>query len=306
MPERLVLRAHAKLNLALAVGPPQPPRGYHPIASLMVAIDLADALELRRLPPGAPSTHHLAWDPAAPRPSPIDWPIEKDLAVRAHRLLEDRLGRPLPTSLVLRKSVPVGGGLGGGSADAAAMLRGLVALHHLEIPPADLARWSAALGSDVAFFLDDARPPGEPPRAAVVSGFGDAVRRVPGAGAGWPAILLLPPFGTPTGPVYAAYDAAPRPLRGAEIDALAADAADPGADPAQVSRGLFNDLAAPASAVQPPLGQLLAAFAASPTPVHLTGSGSTLFALGQPTELDAVAAAAAARGLTTVPARLMA
>src|SRR6185295_18407432 len=116
------------VNLALSVGPPLPagdPRaGMHPIASWMHAIDLCDEVWITRLVTGA-SRLDIAWADDAPRPSPIDWPSEKDLAFRAHRLLEGDTGRALPAAIRIAKRIPVGGGLGGGSSDAAATLLAL-------------------------------------------------------------------------------------------------------------------------------------------------------------------------------------
>ena len=175
MPE-VVRSAPAKVNLALSVGDAEPaerdgarnPRaGWHPIASWMVCVDLMDRV---RVTPGSEgSTHRIAWAEDAPRPTPIDWPVEKDLAVRAHRALERRVGRTLPCAVAVEKRIPVGGGLGGGSSDAAAALLALREAFDLPLSDAELAAVGAGLGSDVAFFVDAEHGPG------VVTGFGEGV-----------------------------------------------------------------------------------------------------------------------------------
>jgi 4-diphosphocytidyl-2-C-methyl-D-erythritol kinase len=281
----LVIPAYAKLNLALGVGPPAPPRGYHPIASWFVAIDLADQITLRRLEPDEPSRHHVFWDDSAIVKSTIDWPIEKDLAVRAHRLLEMQVGRKLPLELELRKHIPVGGGLGGGSSDAAAVLVGVNILFELKLPASLLRTLAEQLGSDVAFFVDERRlvigRQGEPPRAAMVSGFGERLARVPTIPQ--TALLFFPPFGCPTGAVYKAFDAHPAGSAdaGRVYELIKASTQRQTID----SSSLFNDLAAPASRAEPRLAQTIADLARTLGPdilIHVTGSGSTLFALVSP------------------------
>ena len=96
----LNLRAPAKINLALAVGPPLPPKGYHPIASWFAPIELFDELRLEALPQGSASVHEIAWEDGRA----IDWPLDKDLAVRAHRLIEQRLGHEPPIRLQQRSA----------------------------------------------------------------------------------------------------------------------------------------------------------------------------------------------------------
>jgi 4-diphosphocytidyl-2-C-methyl-D-erythritol kinase len=264
-------RAYAKLNLALSVGPPLPPgdrhAGMHPIASWMHAIDLHDTIEVVPGPPG----FHVEWAKDAPRPSPIDWPPEKDLSLRALRLLEREAGRSLAAALRVTKRIPVGGGLGGGSSDAAAAMLGISEALSLRIAMPRLVALLRELGSDVGFFLDESLAD-TPPRPALVAGLGDRIQRLPPA-SGW-AVLIIPPFGCPTGPVYKAFDSlGPRPLRESDVARLArAQTPD--------SAALFNDLTPAAERVQPALRDLRerAARAAS-VPIHMSGSGSTLFAL---------------------------
>lgn len=268
-PEPVVRRAYAKVNLALAVGPAIAPAragaGYHPIASWLHAIDLFDDVAARRLPEGAASRHRVAWAADAPRPSPIDWPIEKDLAVRAHRALEAAAGQELPVELTVTKRVPVGGGFGGGSSDAAATLVLLDELFGLGLGRERLAAIGLKLGSDVPFFVDDA-----PPRPAVVAGLGERVerqRRVEGE-----VVLVLALFGCATGAVYRAFDErAGAELREAPVKSLAAGG--------RIESGaLFNDLAWAAERAEPRLGELRRrAEAVAGGPVQMTGSGSALF-----------------------------
>lgn len=290
----LSLRAHAKLNLALSVGPPQPPKGYHPIASWFTAIDLHDTIELAR---DDRSSCEILWAPDAPKPTPIDWPLEKDLGVRAHSLLEKHVGRALPVRMRMLKRIPVGGGLGGGSSDAAAVLIGLRALFDLDLPLSSLRALSTALGSDIAYFIDD-----EPtPRPAIVTGFGDRLDRTPRLSGD--VLLLIPPFGCPTGPVYAAFDS--QPGAGLDEHRVRSLASHP-----LRSADLFNDLASPACIVEPRLTETLGRLrnAAGPqTPVHVTGSGSTMFALVESAEISAVLArfAAAVPEVRVLPAKLV-
>ncbi|MCW5764645.1 MAG: hypothetical protein KIT68_01550 [Phycisphaeraceae bacterium] len=287
--DRLTIHAPAKLNLALSVGPPGPPQGYHPIASWFCCIDLLDDLSLRRLPAGAASVHALAWADDAPRPSPIDWPVERDLAVRAHRALEAHVGGALPLELRLVKRIPVGGGLGGGSSDAAAMLRAVDRLFDLGLNGGTLGRIGASLGSDVPFFLDVETPVEAPARPALVEGLGERLTRVGPLPRGSCAVLVLPPFGCPTGQVYRAFDSAPARLDAERVRRLIGAAS---ARPVDCSGELFNDLAEPACRVEPRLAELLGRLRAGlGVPVHVTGSGSTVFCLAK----DPAGAAALAR-----------
>ncbi|MBX3359664.1 MAG: hypothetical protein KF745_14690 [Phycisphaeraceae bacterium] len=285
----VIRRAHAKINLALSVGPAQPPKGFHPIVSWMAALDLHDTLTLERLAEGAKSTYTIAWDAEAPRQTPIDWPIDKDLAVRAHRLLEAHTKRDLPLSLSMVKRIPVGGGLGGGSADAAAMFLAVNTLFGLGLDGPALTELSRSLGSDIAYFIDpresawDAR--GDAPRPALVTGLGETIERL-GELAG-DVLLLFPPFPSPTAPVYGAFDkmvAAPA-LREAEIREFVSTAQRSGRIP---DERLFNDLAEPAASVLAELGRYrLEADRDLRIRMHVTGTGSTLFILlGDRTQRD--------------------
>lgn len=265
--------AHAKLNLALSVGSPRPPRGYHPIASWMALLDLADTVEL--VPAGQGAMHEIRWAPDAPRASPIDWPIEKDLAVRALALVEPRIG---PARVHITKRIPVGGGLGGGSSDAAAVLL-LARQLDTSLSVDELIRLAATLGSDVPFFVL-AESTGHP---AVIGGFGEHVESAPPLASPIPVDLVFPPFGCPTANVYRSFDQllpiASTP-RDADIRAVRAAANSP-----FDSAAALNDLEPAAVHAFPQLGVILRTIRASGRHALIAGSGSTIASFGPP--LDA-------------------
>jgi len=265
MPSLVRAYAPSKVNLALSVGAPDA-SGMHPIASWMVTTRFGDDLTLKRLPLGTPSRYAIEWHDDAHRKTDIDWKISKDLAVRAHRALEERLARELPVQLRLQKRIPVGGGLGGGSSDAGAMLRALDALFDLRLRPQFLEHLGAGLGSDVPFLVRGG--------SAIVEGLGERIERLP-ALPDLHAVLAFPSAPCPTGAVYGKFDlmrpdAALVPARVRELAAMASLAHD----------APFNDLAAPAVAVEPVLEDDIAEVElATGRTVHVSGSGSTLFVL---------------------------
>lgn len=271
------LRAFAKLNLALAVAPPEregPRRGWHRICSWMHAIDLHDDVEVRvdRSLDGPVLDARWADDAPLHAGEPLGWDAQSDLAFRAAKKLDERA----PLLVMLRKRIPDGGGLGGGSSNAAAVLRAGSALLGLGHRREALRELAMTLGSDVAFFIDDADPSLDaPPRPAIVGGFGDTIDRLAAPSEPLPVTLAVPPFGCSTKDVYAAFDGfEPGPLREAEVRSLAMQS--------PMVAELFNDLSEPAMSVQPELATLRDAFVHQwQAPVHVTGSGSTLFAMGE-------------------------
>jgi len=256
----------------------------HPISSWMVTVDLFDELLLTRLPDESLSRYAILWHRDARKRSDIDWSITKDLAVRAHLALEERVGRTLPLQLKMEKRIPVGGGLGGGSSNAAAMLHGVNRLYGLGLGNDELAEIASGLGSDVAFLVHGG--------SAVVEGLGERVETHPEVPS-LHAVLAFPKAACPTGPVYGAFDrlAANRPsaVDPARVRRLIAPRVAPDA--------CFNDLAPAALEIAPTLRDDLEDLAAlAERPVHVSGSGSTLFVLcDDPLHAEALAAAATDR-----------
>jgi 4-diphosphocytidyl-2-C-methyl-D-erythritol kinase len=174
-PRALALPAHAKLNLELAVLGLRPD-GYHELRTRFQAISLHDLLLI---------------EPAAA--TSLEGGFPDDLVLRAQRLLERATGRALPARFRLVKRIPAGAGLAGGSADAAAALRGLARLHGLDV---DLVPLAAELGADVPFLLSGG--------GAVACGRGELL--TPAAtDSGWYAIAW-PGFPMSTSDVFRRWD----------------------------------------------------------------------------------------------------
>lgn len=273
--------AHAKINLALAVDQPDA-SGMHPIASWMTPIVLADSVTVRALDAPPESPLHIEWGADAPMPTPIDWPAERDLCVRALRALEAHVGEALHAEIVIDKRIPAGAGLGGGSSDAATTLCLLNELFELDLSVAELLRIGSTLGSDIPFFINET----DTPRAALVTGLGDSIERV--ALDETHLALIVPDFPCATGPVYKAFDTLdPAPFRADDVAAMARARS-------AVGEALFNDLAPAAESVEFVLGSIRSrAEQIAGAPVHVTGSGSAMFIVCE-NEGDARTRAAAA------------
>lgn len=137
----LIVRSHAKINLALAVLGARED-GYHEIRTVYQTIDLCDTLEL------SPSAGlELECEDLA------GVPREENLVWRAATGLLREYPEAGGARILLRKRIPPGSGLGGGSSNAAAALLGLIRLRGLVVPQERLAGLAAGLGSDVPFFL---------------------------------------------------------------------------------------------------------------------------------------------------------
>ena len=160
----LTLLAPAKVNLTLeALG--RRGDGYHEIVSLVQTIELADRV---RIEPS--DSLELAITGEAVLGVPLEGP--RNLAFKAAQALTEAAARPALTArIVLEKQIPAGLGLGGGSSDAAAALRGLDRFWGLALPHEALLAAAAGVGSDVPFFLEGG--------AALLSGRGERVEPLP-------------------------------------------------------------------------------------------------------------------------------
>ncbi|MBQ7188034.1 MAG: 4-(cytidine 5'-diphospho)-2-C-methyl-D-erythritol kinase [Kiritimatiellae bacterium] len=144
MRDEITIEAHAKVNLTLEILGIRPD-GYHDLRSIVMPVSLSDTITLTRTP--AVFSLTLTTDRGI---SAVQiGPVEKNLAMRAARLMKDRYGVRAGVRIHIRKRIPVGGGMGGGSSDAAGVIRGLNELWGLRRPDEELAALGAELGSDI-------------------------------------------------------------------------------------------------------------------------------------------------------------
>jgi 4-diphosphocytidyl-2-C-methyl-D-erythritol kinase len=254
------VRAPAKINLTLEILARRED-GFHALRSVMVPIGLADELEFT---PGERFT--FACDPPS---LAADNLVTRALARLGHAAA--------PLAVTLRKRVPAGAGLGGGSSDAAAVLRAAMDGTFGDAGERDWVADARALGSDVPFFLVDG--------PALVEGTGERVTAL-GAAPPWWIALLVPSAHVGTARAYealaAARAAAPmrvRPRRGSAT--LACGEALQRGDYATVLATMTNDFEPVVRAAYPPVEAALVALDAAGAPgrAMLSGSGGACFAL---------------------------
>lgn len=141
-PRRLTVFAPAKINLFLEVLGKRPD-GYHELETVMQEVDLRDTLEMEEIEGGIELT---CTEPSIPKD-------ENNLAWKAASLFQRKTGMGGGVRIHLEKRIPVGAGLGGGSSDAAGVLKGLNTLWERGLDQRELLEMAAQLGSDVPFFI---------------------------------------------------------------------------------------------------------------------------------------------------------
>ncbi len=256
-PETLTVRCPGKVNLHLEVLGRRPD-GYHELRTLFAAVGVWDELTFSVAPAGAAE---LSVEPAGVLPIG-----EENLVVRAARMLVAGSGAARGARIHLKKGIPVAGGMGGGSSDAAAALIGLSCLWNLDLDAATLLGMAAGLGADVPFFLI----------GGAAWGTGRGTELVP--------LADLPPWWVTVLPGQEAVSTAEvyRALRAGEVD-----------DPPQsevyqwIERGgeapfdaCRNDLETTVVARWPAIAERLAAVRETrPLLALLSGSGGTVFGL---------------------------
>ncbi|HEX3632238.1 MAG TPA: 4-(cytidine 5'-diphospho)-2-C-methyl-D-erythritol kinase [Casimicrobiaceae bacterium] len=240
----LVLPAPAKLNLFLHVTGRRPD-GYHTLESLLVLIGRGDVVS-------------LSWRDDADvvrLRGAAGVPADDDLTLRAARLLQRSCGVAHGVTIAVDKRLPVGGGVGGGSSDAATVLLGLNRLWQLGLSRRELMRLALELGADVPFFVF-----GE---TAHARGIGEVLESV-SLPQTW-FVVLSPPIAVSTRAVFAA----PELTRQSHSAKMAVFSEGYGR----------NDLQAVAAARFPEIAGCLAALsrAAPASGVRMTGSGASVF-----------------------------
>lgn len=154
MTDSIKLTCHAKITPYLAVGPYIPHRRMHLICGMLVPISMHDDLIIKHTDKNQLNLF-ISLDPAIEQRDNylFKLDLEQNLVVRAVRMLEQQLNCKFSADLYLHKRIPSCGGLGGGSANAAAVLLGLNAFYQLGVSDSVMSKIANRLGSDVPFFL---------------------------------------------------------------------------------------------------------------------------------------------------------
>ncbi len=279
----LRIRALAKINRSLRIVGAAPD-GYHALRTVFQSLALHDTLTFRE----RSGPFRLECDDPA---CPTD---ERNLVWRAAETIARAAGgtgAPRDIVIRIRKRIPMQAGLGGGSSDAAATLRGFAALWGVQIPRERMRTMAAALGADVPFFLEGG--------TALGLERGDLLFALVDAPPAW-VTLVLPAFGVSTREAYGWWDASVAAGRRRVRRRLSA-AAPAGRDRAVTEEGV-NDLEAPVVRHHPEIGRIVSALRhQGASQAAMSGSGSAVFGLFS----TRIAAETAARALATRSRRTM-
>ena len=282
------VEAPGKVNLFLSAGAPGPD-GYHPLTTVFQAVRLIETVTARRQSAQNHGTVTLTLEePDAA--VPID---ASNLAVRAADLLAEVTGVNEGVDLLLRKRVPVAGGMAGGSADAAATLVACNALWGTNLPLPELSALASRLGADVPFPLTGA--------TAVGHGRGDLVTPIMTRGS-YHWVFALAEQGLSTPAVFRRFDVLPGAGEPAVRDVPEAlTAALRAGDVRALADSLHNDLQAAAIDLRPELARVISvAEEAGALRAIVSGSGPTIAALVEdPGSAQRVSRALKASGLVS-------
>ena len=239
----VTVRVPAKVNLQLSVGPREA-NGYHNLVSVFQAVSLFDDVTLTKSHEGSGVTISVTGEQTHGVPED-----SSNLAVKAALLIAEKFDFDVDVHIEVKKSIPVAGGMAGGSADAAATLIAMDALYKLDATREELLDLGSQLGSDVPFMIAGG--------TAVGTGRGDQLTAALSRGT-YHWVFALSSVGLSTPAVYAECDR----MR-AELEVAAPKVSDVlmqallSGDPAQVGAALSNDLQNPACSLRPALSLVL-------------------------------------------------
>ena len=267
MRDEVVVAAPAKINLSLGVGPVRPD-GFHPLATVYQAIGLYDEIIVR---PATEQSVTVAGEGIDASDVPVD---TSNLALRAASVLAEHHHRDGGVEMLIRKRIPVAGGMAGGSADAAGALVACDALWGLDTSREELLGLAGQLGSDVPFCLVGG--------TAIGTGRGETVTPAMTRGSYW-WVAALADGGLSTAAVYAEFDRLHASTRTPEPEVpTALMAALRAGDVELLGRELSNDLQAASFSLRPQLEDLLAlGVQGSAHGALVSGSGPTCLFLAE-------------------------
>ena len=282
------IRSYAKINLGLEVLGKRPD-GFHEIRTLFQGIDLHDTLDIEVLE--ADEIRLEGDDPSIP------WD-ETNLVYQAARLLRERCGIARGAAIRVEKRIPAGGGLGGGSGNAAMTLRALDALWGCGLSRDELKGLAAALGSDTAYFLEGGLCLGE--------GRGERLTPLPDLPP-LPLVLAFPGFPVPTARIYRSLDERSSRTGASALTSSHKDSRINGFLETRKFGRLENELEDTIFSLYPTLLEYKSLFREQGADLSLvTGSGSAVFGLFRDAEaagrcLEAAKARGAAAAAVTMP-----
>jgi 4-diphosphocytidyl-2-C-methyl-D-erythritol kinase len=239
----VTVRVPAKVNLQLSVGPREA-NGYHNLVSVFQAVSIFDEVTLTKSHAGSGVTISITGEQTHGVPED-----HSNLAVKAAHLIAEKFDIDVDVHIEVKKSIPVAGGMAGGSADAAATLIAMDALYKLEATREELLQLGSELGSDVPFMITGG--------TAVGTGRGDRLTAALSRGT-YHWVFALSTVGLSTPAVYSECDRMRAELEVAEpkvsdslMQALLSG------NPELVGKSLSNDLQNPACSLRPALSLVL-------------------------------------------------
>ena len=258
LPRHVEEKACAKVNLTLSVGEKRPD-GYHEVETVMTGVGLYDTVTLYR--------NTGPWDKLECDP-PVTERAGDNLCMKALRVFFEEFGPKKDfVTIRLEKNIPTQAGLGGGSSDAAAVLRGLRTLYAPNMTDTRLEKMAEKLGSDVPFFIRGG--------TALATGRGERLKALPKMPKCW-LVIVKPEESHPTAAMYAALDRAAARTGG---DSRAVLAGLERGDLSAIAAGLNNDFqqVLPEGSAIPAIVEALRQQGA--LNAQMTGSGSAVFGL---------------------------
>lgn len=239
----VTVRVPAKVNLQLSVGPREA-NGFHNLVSVFQAVSIFDDVTITKSHAGSGVTISITGEQTYGVPED-----GSNLAVKAAQLMGEKFDLDVDVHIEVKKSIPVAGGMAGGSADAAATLVAMDALYKLDATREELLELGSQLGSDVPFMIAGG--------TAVGTGRGDQLTAALSRGT-YHWVFALSTVGLSTPAVYAECDRMRAELEVAEpkvsdslMQALLSG------DPVLVGKSLSNDLQNPACSLRPALSLIL-------------------------------------------------
>ncbi|GGA70866.1 4-(cytidine 5'-diphospho)-2-C-methyl-D-erythritol kinase [Ornithinibacillus halotolerans] len=250
-------KAPAKINLSLDVLSKRDD-GYHNVEMIMTTVDLADRIELNTIEEDRVEVS--LWSRYVPND-------ERNLAYKAAMAFKKKYNITKGVHIKIEKVIPVSAGLGGGSTDAAAVLRGLNQLWNMNIPIEELAALGSSLGSDIPFCVYGS--------TGIAKGFGEVIEKLPPPPPFW-VVLAKPDIGVSTKTIFGQVnmDEITHPNTQAVIDALFEQ------DFSKLCANIGNSLERITTSIHPEVLRIKEKMRQAGAPgVLMSGSGPTVYGI---------------------------